>query len=46
MIDQPVGTVVVGGSQAGLAAGYYLKQHDLPFVFDEVKSVLPYTASV
>jgi putative flavoprotein involved in K+ transport len=32
MIDQPVGTVVIGGSQAGLAAGYYLKQRDLPFV--------------
>jgi putative flavoprotein involved in K+ transport len=32
MIDQPVGTVVIGGSQAGLAVGYYLKQRDLPFV--------------
>lgn len=32
MIDQAVGTVVIGGSQAGLAAGYYLKQRDLPFV--------------
>jgi putative flavoprotein involved in K+ transport len=32
MIDQPVGTVVIGGGQAGLAAGYYLKQRDLPFV--------------
>ena len=32
MIDQPVGTVVIGGSQAGLAAGYYLKQRNLPFV--------------
>lgn len=25
-------TIVVGGGQAGLAAGYYLKQQDLPFV--------------
>jgi putative flavoprotein involved in K+ transport len=32
MIDQAVGTVVIGGSQAGLAVGYYLKQQDLPFV--------------
>ena len=24
--------MVIGGSQAGLAAGYYLKQHGLPFV--------------
>lgn len=32
MIDQAVGTVVIGGSQAGLAAGYCLKQRDLPFV--------------
>ena len=32
MIDHPVGTVVIGGSQAGLATGYYLKQHGLPFV--------------
>ncbi len=24
--------MIIGGSQAGLAAGYYLKQHDLPFV--------------
>ena len=32
MIDQPLGTVVIGGSQAGLAVGYYLKQHGLPFV--------------
>jgi putative flavoprotein involved in K+ transport len=27
-----VGTVVIGGSQAGLAIGYYLQRHDLPFV--------------
>ena len=27
-----VGTVVIGGSQAGLAVGYHLKQRDLPFV--------------
>jgi putative flavoprotein involved in K+ transport len=32
MIDQQLGTVVIGGSQAGLAVGYYLKQQDLPFV--------------
>jgi putative flavoprotein involved in K+ transport len=32
MIDQRVGTVVIGGSQTGLAVGYYLKQRDLPFV--------------
>ena len=27
-----LGTVVIGGSQAGLAAGYFLKQHGVPFV--------------
>jgi len=32
MSDREFGTVVIGGSQAGLAAGYYLKQHGLPFV--------------
>ena len=32
MTDPPLGTVVIGGSQAGLAVGYYLKQRDLPFV--------------
>jgi putative flavoprotein involved in K+ transport len=32
MIDQQLGTVVIGGSQAGLATGYFLKQRDLPFV--------------
>jgi putative flavoprotein involved in K+ transport len=32
MSDQQLGTVVIGGSQAGLAVGYYLKQHGLPFV--------------
>jgi putative flavoprotein involved in K+ transport len=32
MGDQEIGTVVVGGSQAGLAAGYYLSRRDLPFV--------------
>ena len=32
MSDQQLGTVVIGGSQAGLAIGYYLKQHGLPFV--------------
>ena len=25
-------TVVIGGGQAGLATGYYLKQHDQNFV--------------
>ena len=32
MSYQQLGTVVIGGSQAGLAVGYYLKQHGLPFV--------------
>ena len=32
MSDQQLGTVVIGGSQAGLAVGYYLKRHGLPFV--------------
>ncbi len=32
MSDQQVGTVVIGGSQAGLAVGYHLKQRGLPFV--------------
>ena len=32
MEDQQFGTAVIGGSQAGLAVGYYLKQHGLPFV--------------
>ena len=32
MSDRQFGTVVIGGSQAGLAVGYYLKQHGLPFV--------------
>ena len=32
MIDQSVGTVVIGGSQAGLAVGYHLTQRRLPFV--------------
>jgi putative flavoprotein involved in K+ transport len=32
MIDQQLGTVVIGGSQAGLAVGYHLKQRGLPFV--------------
>jgi putative flavoprotein involved in K+ transport len=27
-----LGTVVIGGSQAGLAVGYYLQRHGLPFV--------------
>ena len=32
MSDPQLGTVVIGGSQSGLAVGYYLKQHGLPFV--------------
>ena len=32
MSDQQHGTVVIGGSQAGLAVGYYLRQQGLPFV--------------
>jgi putative flavoprotein involved in K+ transport len=32
MSEQQLGTVVIGGSQAGLAVGYYLKQRGLPFV--------------
>jgi putative flavoprotein involved in K+ transport len=32
MTDRTPGTVVIGGSQAGLAVGYYLKQRGLPFV--------------
>ena len=31
-MDREIGTAVIGGSQAGLAAGYYLKHHGLPFV--------------
>ena len=32
MNDRQLGTIVIGGSQAGLAVGYYLKQRGLPFV--------------
>lgn len=32
MSDRQLGTVVIGGSQSGLAVGYYLKQRDLSFV--------------
>ena len=32
MSERECGTVVIGGSQSGLAVGYYLKQRDLPFV--------------
>ncbi len=32
MNDRRIGTVVIGGSQSGLAVGYYLKQRDLSFV--------------
>jgi putative flavoprotein involved in K+ transport len=30
--DEHLGTIVVGGSQAGLAVGYHLARHGLPFV--------------
>ena len=32
MSDRRLGTVVIGGSQSGLAVGYYLKHRRLPFV--------------
>jgi putative flavoprotein involved in K+ transport len=32
MPDQQLGTVVIGGSQAGLAVGYHLRQRGLPFL--------------
>jgi putative flavoprotein involved in K+ transport len=32
VIDQQLGTVVIGGSQSGLAIGYFLKKRSLPFV--------------
>jgi hypothetical protein len=32
MIDRQIGPVVIGGSQAGFAVGYFLKQRDRPFV--------------
>src|SRR5688500_20154838 len=32
MIDQQLGTVVIGAGQAGLAVGYHLMQRRLPFV--------------
>jgi putative flavoprotein involved in K+ transport len=32
LVDQHRGTVVIGGSQSGLAVGYYLNQRGLPFV--------------
>jgi putative flavoprotein involved in K+ transport len=32
MSDQPLGTVVIGGSQSGLAVAYHLRQRGLPFV--------------
>ncbi len=36
MSDRHLGTVVIGGSQSGLAVGYYLKQRDLSFaILDE-----------
>jgi putative flavoprotein involved in K+ transport len=30
--EPQLGTVIIGGSQAGMAVGYYLMQHGLPFV--------------
>src|SRR4029450_4293351 len=36
MSDQQLGTVVIGGGQAGLAVGYHLRERGLPFgVLDE-----------
>jgi len=32
MSDQPLGTLVIGGSQAGLAVGYHLMERRLPFL--------------
>jgi putative flavoprotein involved in K+ transport len=32
MSDRQLGTVGIGGSQAGLAVGYHLRQRGLPFV--------------
>jgi putative flavoprotein involved in K+ transport len=32
MNDQQLGAIVIGGSQAGLAVGYFLKKRGLPFV--------------
>jgi putative flavoprotein involved in K+ transport len=32
MTEREIGTVVIGGSQAGLAVGYHLRQRGLPFV--------------
>jgi putative flavoprotein involved in K+ transport len=32
MTEQQLGTVVIGGSQAGLAVGYHLRQRGVPFV--------------
>ena len=37
MNDRQHGTIVIGGSQAGLAVGYYLKQRGLPFVILDEK---------
>jgi putative flavoprotein involved in K+ transport len=40
MSDEQVGTAVIGGSQAGLAVGYHLRQRRLPFVIlDEQERV-------
>ena len=36
MSDQEPGTVVIGGSQAGLAVGYHLRQQGVPFVILDV----------
>ncbi len=33
-----INTVVIGGGQAGLSTGYYLKKHDVPFVILEANS--------
>jgi putative flavoprotein involved in K+ transport len=40
MSEHRIGTVVIGGSQAGLAVGYHLKERRLPFVIlDENRRV-------
>jgi hypothetical protein len=47
MSDQQLGTVVIGGSQADLAVGYYLKQHGLPFVIlDQTWATLAILAGI
>jgi putative flavoprotein involved in K+ transport len=40
MNDQQLGTIVIGGSQAGLAVGYFLKKRGLPFVILDENDVI------